>query len=62
LFPYLTVVVIAAIVATLGLMAFDPDQQQAIALPVLLSAVIIVVTGVRAHRRHAKKRALLATP
>ena len=52
LFPYLTVVVMVAIVAILVLMAFDPDQQQAIALSVV-SAVIIVITGVFVHRRHA---------
>lgn len=43
------------------LMAFDPDQQQAIALSVL-SAVIIVVTGVLVNRRHANKRQLVSTP
>jgi GABA permease len=51
LFPYLTVVVIAAIVAVLVLMAFDPDQQQAIALSVV-SAVFIVAAGIVVHRRH----------
>jgi GABA permease len=37
LFPYLTVVTIAGIVAILVLMAFDSEQQQAI----LVSAVAI---------------------
>lgn len=50
LFPYLTVAVIVAIVAVLVLMAFDPDQQQAIFLS-LISAVFIVVAGVVVHRR-----------
>jgi GABA permease len=52
LFPYLTVVVMAAIVAVLVLMAFDPDQQSAIFLS-LASAVVIVVAGVIVQRRHA---------
>ena len=52
LFPYLTVVVMAAIVAVLVLMAFDPDQQSAIFLS-LASAVFIVVAGVIVQRRHA---------
>ena len=56
LFPYLTVAVIAAIVVVLVLMAFDPDQQQAIALSVV-SAVFIVGTGVVVHRRHAAREA-----
>ncbi|KKE98330.1 amino acid permease [Mycolicibacterium obuense] len=51
LFPYLTVVVIGLIVAVLVLMAFDPKQQQAIALSVI-SAVVIVALGVFVHRRH----------
>ncbi|MCG7597667.1 amino acid permease [Mycobacterium sp. PSTR-4-N] len=51
LFPYLTVVVIGLIVAVLVLMAFDPKQQQAIALSVI-SAVVIVGLGVLVHRRH----------
>ncbi|MEW5809756.1 MAG: amino acid permease [Actinomycetota bacterium] len=51
LFPYLTVVVIALIIAVLVLMAFDPNQQQAIALSVV-SAVVIVALGVFVHRRH----------
>ncbi|MCV7420244.1 amino acid permease [Mycobacterium yunnanensis] len=50
LFPYLTVVVIVAIVAVLVLMAFDPDQQSAIFLS-LISAVFIVGAGVVVHRR-----------
>jgi len=50
LFPYLTVTVIVAIVAVLGLMAFDPGQQQAIFLS-LISAVLIVGAGVLVHRR-----------
>jgi GABA permease len=50
LFPYLTVIVIVAIVAVLVLMAFDPDQQQAIFLSVI-SAAIIVGAGVFVHRR-----------
>jgi GABA permease len=52
LFPYLTVVVMVLIVAVLVLMAFDPDQQQAILLSVI-SAVVIVGLGVFVHRRHA---------
>ncbi|MET0475965.1 MAG: amino acid permease [Mycobacterium sp.] len=50
LFPYLTVGVIVAIVVVLILMAFDPDQQQAIFLS-LLSAAFIVIAGVVVHRR-----------
>ncbi|MGE2735058.1 amino acid permease [Mycolicibacterium vaccae] len=53
LFPHLTVVVMAAIVAVLVLMAFDADQQQAVGLSVL-SAVFIVSAGVYVHRRHAR--------
>ncbi|KMO66844.1 GABA permease [Mycolicibacterium chubuense] len=53
LFPHLTVVVMVAIVAILVLMAFDPDQQQAIGLSVV-SAVVIVALGVFVHRRHAR--------
>ncbi|KMO82283.1 GABA permease [Mycolicibacterium chlorophenolicum] len=53
LFPHLTIVVIVAIVAILVLMAFDPDQQQAIGLSVV-SAVVIVALGVFVHRRHAR--------
>ena len=52
LFPYLTVVVMVAIVAVLVLMAFDSDQQSAIFLS-LASAVFIVVAGVIVQRRHA---------
>ncbi|MBX7456544.1 amino acid permease [Mycolicibacterium sp. 3033] len=51
LFPYLTVVVIGLIIAVLVLMAFDPKQQQAIALSVI-SAVVIVALGIFVHRRH----------
>ncbi|WP_024447824.1 amino acid permease [Mycolicibacterium iranicum] len=54
LFPYLTVAVIALIVVVLVLMAFDPDQQQAIALSVV-SAVFIVTAGIVVNRRHAKR-------
>ena len=50
LFPYLTVVVMVAIVAVLVLMAFDPDQQSAIFLS-MISAVFIVGAGVVVHRR-----------
>jgi GABA permease len=53
LFPYLTVFIIVAIVAILVLMAFDPDQQQAILLSVI-SAVVIVTAGVILHRRRAR--------
>ncbi len=60
LFPYLTVAVIALIVIVLVLMAFDPDQQQAIALSVL-SAAFIVVTGIVVHRRHARARELVSS-
>ena len=52
LFPYLTVVTIVGIVAILVLMAFDPDQQQAIGLSAL-SAVVIIVAGLVVQRRHA---------
>ena len=55
LFPYLTVAVIVAIVAVLALMAFDPDQQQAIFLS-LLSAAFIVAAGVVVHRRRERQR------
>ena len=57
LFPYLTIGVIVAIVAVLVLMAFDPDQQQAIFLS-LISAALIVGAGVIVRRRrshHAQK-------
>lgn len=60
LFPHLTVVVIVAIVAILVLMAFDPGQQQAIALSVV-SAVVIVALGVFVHRRHARTQETAAT-
>lgn len=52
LFPHLTGVVIAFIVAVLVLMAFDDDQQQAIGFSVL-SAVVIVAIGVWLQRRRA---------
>ena len=55
LFPYLTIVVMVAIVAVLVLMAFDPDQQSAIFLS-LVSAVVIVVAGVIVHRRPSHRR------
>ena len=55
LFPYLTVAVMVAIVAVLVLMAFDPDQQQAIFLSVI-SAIVIVVAGVVVHRRSDHRR------
>src|SRR4051812_33923245 len=54
LFPYLTVVVMVAIVAILVLMAFDPDQQSAIFLS-LISAVFIVGAGVFVHRRRGHR-------
>jgi GABA permease len=44
-----------AIVAVLVLMAFDPDQQQAVFLS-LISAVFIVVAGVVVHRRRDRRR------
>ncbi|QIM23179.1 amino acid permease [Phycicoccus sp. HDW14] len=50
LFPGLTMVVIGFIVVVIGLMAFDPGQQQAIALSVA-SAVVIVALGVWRQRR-----------
>ena len=53
LFPYLTGVVVVAIIAVLVLMAFDPDQQQAIFSSVA-SAVVIVAAGVVVHRRRAE--------
>lgn len=52
LFPFLTVATIVGIVAILVLMAFDPDQQQAI-LASAISAVVIVVAGLVVQRRHA---------
>ena len=52
LFPYLTIVTIAGIVAILVLMAFDPDQQQAILLSAV-SAAFIVGAGVAVHRRRS---------
>ncbi|MGE0217994.1 amino acid permease [Mycolicibacterium sp.] len=52
LFPHLTVLVMAVIVGVLVLMAFDADQQQAIALSAL-SAVVIVAAGVYVQRKHA---------
>ncbi|MDT5077786.1 MAG: permease [Mycobacterium sp.] len=55
LFPYLTIAVIVANVAVLVLMAFDPDQHQAIFLS-LISAVFIVVAGVVVHRRRDRRR------
>jgi GABA permease len=55
LFPYLTAVTIAGIVAILVLMAFDPDQQQAILLSAI-SAVFIVGAGVVVHRRRSHDR------
>jgi len=55
LFPYLTAVTIAGIVAILVLMAFDPDQQQAILLSAI-SAVFIVGAGVVVHRRQSHDR------
>lgn len=61
LFPYLTVVVMVAIVAILVLMAFDPNQQQAIALSVV-SAAFIVIAGVVVHRRHSHKSELTSAP
>ena len=61
LFPHLTVVVMVAIVAILVLMAFDPDQQQAIGLSVV-SAVVIVALGVFVHRRHARTEESVTTP
>ena len=45
-------VTIVGIVAILVLMAFDPDQQQAIGLSAL-SAVVIIVAGLVVQRRHA---------
>lgn len=50
LFPYLTIVVMVAIVLVLVLMAFDPDQQSAIFLS-LISAIFIIGAGVVVHRR-----------
>lgn len=60
LFPHLTIVVMVAIVAILILMAFDPDQQQAIGLSVV-SAVVIVGLGVFVHRRHARTEESVTT-
>ncbi|WP_286175894.1 amino acid permease [Arthrobacter sp. NEB 688] len=50
LFPGLTMVVIGFIVVVIGLMAFDPGQQQAIAFSVV-SALVIVALGVYRQRR-----------
>ncbi|MGG5260165.1 amino acid permease [Phycicoccus avicenniae] len=55
LFPGLTMVVIGFIVVVIGLMAFDPDQQQAIALSVA-SAAVIVALGVYRQRRAGDDR------
>ncbi|MDT5188531.1 MAG: permease [Mycobacterium sp.] len=60
LFPYLTVVTIAGIVAILVLMAFDPGQQQAIALSAI-SAAFIVGAGVVVHRRRSRERSPVRT-
>jgi GABA permease len=56
LFPGLTMVTIAGIVAILVLMAFDADQQQAILLSAI-SAAFIVVAGLIVQRRHRSTRA-----
>ena len=62
LFPGLTIVVMVAIVTILVLMAFDPDQQQAILLSVV-SAAVIIAAGVYVQRRHAANdRLVSATP
>jgi GABA permease len=60
LFPYLTAVTIAGIVAILVLMAFDPGQQQAIALSAI-SAAFIVGAGVVVHRRRSHDRSPVRT-
>ena len=60
LFPYLTVVTIAGIVAILVLTAFDPEQQQAILLSAI-SAAFIVGAGVVVHRRRRRDRSLVQT-
>ncbi len=54
LFPYVTIGVIVAIVAVLVLMAFDPDQQEAIFLS-LISALFIIAAGVVVHRRRSRR-------
>lgn len=56
LFPYVTIIVMVAIVAILILMAFDPDQQEAIFLSVA-SAVFIIGAGVIVHRRRHRETA-----
>ena len=58
-FPWIAVLASTVVGFLAVLMAFDPDQQQAIALSVL-SAVIVVVTGVLVNRRHANKRQLVS--
>jgi GABA permease len=54
LFPYVTVGVIVAIIAVLVLMAFDPDQQEAI-FSSLTSALFIIGAGVVVHRRCSRR-------
>jgi GABA permease len=56
LFPGLTMVTMAGIVAILVLMAFDADQQQAIGLSAI-SAAFIVGAGLIVQRRHRSTRA-----
>jgi GABA permease len=56
LFPGLTMVTMAGIVAILVLMAFDADQQQAILLSAI-SAAFIIVAGLIVQRRHRATRA-----
>ncbi|NLU83656.1 amino acid permease [Rhodococcus sp. HNM0569] len=59
LFPGLTVVVIAFVVAVLVLMAFDPAQQQAIGFSVA-SALVIVAIGLTVQRRRRAERQSLS--
>ena len=56
LFPYLTAVTIAGIVAILVLMAFDPDQQQAILCRDL--GGVSRGAGVAVHRRRSHDRSV----
>ena len=60
-FPYLTMVVIGFIVVVLVLMAFDPDQQQAIGLSVL-SAVIVLAAAFVVQRRRERDQDPVAQP
>ncbi|MFW0797033.1 amino acid permease [Gordonia sp. CPCC 205515] len=59
LFPWLTIAVMVFIVATLVLMMFDKDQQQAIGLS-LASAAVVIAAGVVVQRRRSRENAASA--